>query len=100
MWDQLTIGEDAKEAFPIVGRQWLGEKSMSWEQYTLLARFLVGNTYMGSTQLLRNCVTDVFCPISGYELNRMHIVKECRCLEVERFRIEEAIPSEFRWDLS
>lgn len=73
---------------------------MSWEQYILLVRFLVGNTYMGSTQLLRNCVIDVFCPICGYELNIMHIVKECRGLEEERFRIEEAIPSEFRWDLS
>ena len=99
MWNQSTLGEDAKEAFPISGSHWLEEETMSREQQTLLARFPVGNIYMGLIQLPRDDVNAVLCPICGYELNRMPIIEECRGLEVERLRLEEAIPSEFSLDL-
>ena len=29
----------------------------------------------------------------------MYIIEECRGLEVERSRLEEAVPAKFRWDL-
>ena len=73
---------------------------MTREQRTLLSRFRAGNMYLGSIHLPRDSVSDAFCLICGYELNRMHVIEEYRGLNVEMSRPEEAVPLEFRWALS
>lgn len=62
--DKLSnTGVDAREALQVSGRRWLGDKPNSGGQQTLLARFVVGNMYMGSVHLPRDDVSDTFCPI-------------------------------------
>lgn len=100
MRSESTAVKVAREAFPIAGGQWLGEETMVWEQQTLLTRFLVWNMYLGSIHLPRDDVSDVFCPIFGYELNRIHVIDECRSLDVDSSRIKEAVTAEFGLYLS
>ena len=83
MWNESTTRKDAQEAFSIAGGQWLGEETMTHEQQTLLARFLMGSMHLKSIHLPRYDVSDVFCPTCGYELNRMHAIEECRGLDAE-----------------
>lgn len=73
---------------------------MTPERQTSLARFLVGNMYFRLIHLPRDDVSDEFCPICGYKLKKMHVIEECKSLEVENCRIKEAIPTELRWALS
>lgn len=65
-----------------------------------MAKSLVGNMYLGLIHMPRDDVSDVFSLICGYQGHRMHVIEECRSLEVDRSRLEEAVPAESKWDLS
>lgn len=100
MWSELTIGKDGQEAFPIAGGQWLGESTMIQKQPMMLARFPSGKHVFGINSSAKRWCKRCVLPICGYKLNRAHWIEGCRGLEVERSRLEDAIPTKFRWDLS
>ena len=63
------------------------------QEFTLFVRFLVSDVYLGTLHLPEDDVYDELCPICGEDLNRRHILTECKGLEMERRILCSKIPA-------
>ena len=91
-WTSTQGVEDARLVFPVAGSPWMSDYIRDRGAFTLLMRFLVSDVYLGSLHLPQDDVYDVCCPICGEDLNRRHILEECRGLILERTLLSNDIP--------
>ena len=66
----------------------------------MFLRFLVSDVYLGSLHLPQDDLFDTMCPICGDDLHRLHILCDCRGLQLERSRLLRVIPENRLTDLS
>ena len=94
-WSSAPGVDDARVVFPVAGFSWMSDSIRDRSAFTLLMRFLVSDVYLGSLHLPQDDLYDVCCPICGMDLDRRHILEDCRGLIMERTLLFRDVP-EFR----
>ena len=83
-WNSAAGAEDVSKVFPTVGVFPFTNQKRDRQEFTLFVRFLVSDVYLGTLHLPEDDVYDELCPICGEDLNRRHILTECKGLAMER----------------
>ena len=99
-WRMAPNADDARKVFPSVDTFKIPLKIRERSSFTLFIRFLVSDVYLGSLHLPQDDLFDTMCPICGDDLHRLHILCDCRGLQLERSRLLRVIPENRLTDLS